>query len=328
MKVLIKEAKSWKAFEKAWTNGMQHLYWYNDHKPFEYSKDILKEISSEFSKPKTFFLTAEIDGQLIGALHGYFNKDKAVFGRWEPAIALVDDRDDIGQLLISKALNILLKHKIKTARFISVYSVEKQDQHEWYARLYQNNGFQLKKPAVMQMLLDLKNQKKPPSSSKIKFVGEEKYSLDEFVDFTLKSYNSLAEDKQIHGWDKNVTKPDAIRDMLLKVRNSKLGEYKPEFTVVAELDNEPVGYIFSFIFDPEKKTRRGVIGNLGVFPEHRRNGVALLLLKKMLVILKNNNCQYVQVGTPINNEKAIRTYKKVGFKPDSIIEIYHKAVSH
>ncbi|MHA1974319.1 MAG: GNAT family N-acetyltransferase [Candidatus Hodarchaeales archaeon] len=329
MTIHIKEVKTWKIFEDAWNKGVQHLYWYTSDRPFDYTKDKLKDIRSDFGEENNIFLIAKKDEELVGVLHVHFNEKCANFNRWLPAVALVKERDTIGQMLIQHALESLSRHNIKTLQFISVYSIENKDQHEWYSHLYRNNGFKLKKPAILlQLLVDLKIEQNLASSEKIKLVGEDKYSIDECVDFTLRSYNTTPDDKLIHGWDKNVTNPELIREMLIKVRNGKLGEYKPEYTLVAEIDNKPVGYIFSFVPDPQEGTRRGVIGNLGVFPAYRGKGISTILLKEMLTILKKNKCKCVQVGTPINNEKAIEAYKKVGFRPDSVIEIFYRKLGH
>jgi ribosomal protein S18 acetylase RimI-like enzyme len=98
----------------------------------------------------------------------------------------------------------------------------------------------------------------------------------------------------IAGWDNTVA--DAKRSLLLE----------PEGCFVANLDNEKVGIVNSFLYD-----NVGWVGNLIVRPEVRSKGVGEELMKHAINRLKTEGAESIRLDAV---EKAITLYQRLGFR--------------
>jgi ribosomal-protein-alanine N-acetyltransferase len=65
---------------------------------------------------------------------------------------------------------------------------------------------------------------------------------------------------------------------------------------------------------------RATIMKMGVHPEHRRKGVATVLIKQILEILKDKKIKDVCLNVEITRKPAIALYEKFGFE---IIQTIH-----
>lgn len=85
--------------------------------------------------------------------------------------------------------------------------------------------------------------------------------------------------------------------------------------IVAELEGEPVGHVG---VDPETGRCRHV-AELGIFVrrEHWGKGVGSELMKEAIKLAKQLGCRKIVLNTTEGNERAIRLYKKFGFKIDA-----------
>ncbi len=140
------------------------------------------------------------------------------------------------------------------------------------------------------------------------------FTEGELVDFSLLAYATTEEDRQIHGYDKAVTDPEVISKVHERLRSGAIGSTVPELWKVGLVDGEPAGFIGAFIINRQRDIRVGVLGPVGVFPSHRRKGVATRLIQLQLRDLQDMGCHYSYVGTPYNNSNAIALYQKVGFE--------------
>ena len=68
------------------------------------------------------------------------------------------------------------------------------------------------------------------------------------------------------------------------------------------------------------KNIRATIMKMGVHPEHRRKGVATVLIKQILEILKDKKIKDVCLNVEITRKPAIALYEKFGFQ---IIQTIH-----
>jgi ribosomal-protein-alanine N-acetyltransferase len=68
------------------------------------------------------------------------------------------------------------------------------------------------------------------------------------------------------------------------------------------------------------KNIRATIMKMGVHPEHRRKGVATVLIKQILEILKGKKIKDVCLNVEITRKPAIALYEKFGFE---IIQTIH-----
>ena len=91
--------------------------------------------------------------------------------------------------------------------------------------------------------------------------------------------------------------------------------------LVAKEKSNLVGYLDGF-FIKYDYGGQGEIVELFVSKEARRKGIGMKLIKEFLRICKNNKVDYVQVATSKENKKAIKFYKKSGFKRSKQIYLY------
>lgn len=84
---------------------------------------------------------------------------------------------------------------------------------------------------------------------------------------------------------------------------------KHSYTRVAESNNRVVGYIcINYIFNEAH------ILNLAVHPEHRRQGIATILMKDAIINLIKKGCIYYYLEVRESNIVAQKFYSKFGFK--------------
>lgn len=81
--------------------------------------------------------------------------------------------------------------------------------------------------------------------------------------------------------------------------------------LVAEESNNITGFI---IANYNKGLRKAVIENIYVNPEKRGAGIGGKLLKKLLNVLRKQNCEYVATLIPTDGQGALDMYEHAGFK--------------
>jgi ribosomal protein S18 acetylase RimI-like enzyme len=90
----------------------------------------------------------------------------------------------------------------------------------------------------------------------------------------------------------------------------------PELSLIAMNDSKPVGMARVLINDVENKRNphpEGEIGHIGVDPDYRRQGIASALMYQIMAGLKVRDLAYVMLTVDAKNERAIKTYGRVGF---------------
>ena len=82
-------------------------------------------------------------------------------------------------------------------------------------------------------------------------------------------------------------------------------------------EDKLVGFVWFGQSDADRT--EGFVDGLYVTPEHRRQGIALVLMKEALAWIKNANCHSVTLLVNPKNKSAIRLYEGLGFtkKEDS-----------
>jgi len=144
------------------------------------------------------------------------------------------------------------------------------------------------------------------------------------------------EDVKLFTWLSNETfrehfdsRPDTIEE----VRHflfSDLYFDKGKDIFFAELDGESVGYIGAGIdgkYNLEKNVRRGDIFTIGVLKKLRRRGIGARLMLHALEAFRARGMTKATLGVDdYNTTKAIRLYKKVGFKVNKKDLIFQKGL--
>ncbi|MEM3833256.1 MAG: ribosomal protein S18-alanine N-acetyltransferase [Thermoprotei archaeon] len=86
----------------------------------------------------------------------------------------------------------------------------------------------------------------------------------------------------------------------------------PEFFIVAEKDNEIVGYLSASIEGYFNKVCH--LLSIAVLPEYRNRGIGSLLLKHLIDLIKTKGIRSIILEVKKDNEPAINVYKKFGFE--------------
>lgn len=88
-------------------------------------------------------------------------------------------------------------------------------------------------------------------------------------------------------------------------------ELSPDLTLVAEVNNVPVGSLFG-----AKSTTPyvGWILGVAVTPGHQRNGIGTQLLARCIELFDENDTTYIKLSVAPNSP-AIRLYERCGFEP-------------
>ncbi len=89
------------------------------------------------------------------------------------------------------------------------------------------------------------------------------------------------------------------------------------YTLIAEIDGKPVGYISSRIMDRQEPAPQkvGVVMNAYIELEHRGKGVATALMKQILDHFTESGVEEATLRYIIGNREAERYWKSLGFKP-------------
>ncbi|MDH5441938.1 MAG: GNAT family N-acetyltransferase, partial [Candidatus Bathyarchaeota archaeon] len=280
------------------------------------------ELHENFGKPNSLFLVARVEeiGRIVGVLGIRRGKwrggDAGIMRGWEPAV-LSEVRDrGVGEALIRKALDFLSDLELKKAVFILKYPYDSPETAFWHINLYRTCGFEQRGPRGVTLLATISRSCSLSASFPdfIKTVGWENYTLGELADFILRAYASTPEDREIHGWDPLVSNRDEIQNTLRSFSKGETG-FRPECCKVALVDGKPAGFIGALIPKWKHRPPAGVLGPVGVFPEHRRRGIACFLIVEIHRVLRKFGCHYSLVGTPKTNQKAVRLYKRAGYRP-------------
>lgn len=319
MKIVVEKAESAEEYSRIWTEAMNDVHWFKEHRLFDYTPDEMTEdLLREFNKPGRVHFLAKPEGseESIGILGIKVHGKTGALRRWEPAIPFKYRGSGAGEALVMEGLKWLRKKGALKASCMLKYPYQSHETALWHINLYKTCGFRQRGPVGVQLLADL-SQAETLSLPVKNFVitSGDVFTLENFADFTLRAFASTPEDKAIHGWDHTVSNREESLRTLQSIKEGKLGSSPPECWKVALVEGKPAGFIGSFMPKSKYRPPFGVIGPLGVFPEFRRRGIAYSLTMKIHEVLKKHGCRYSYVGTPKTNKGAIRLYQKAGYQP-------------
>lgn len=92
--------------------------------------------------------------------------------------------------------------------------------------------------------------------------------------------------------------------------------------LVCCLDAHPVGFVRTFASSQETPHRTGLIAQIAVKEEVRRNGIGTLLLTRAIERLKATEITTINLGTRPDNIAAHALYEKVGFEKMVTTSLY------
>jgi len=320
MSFSVTEAGSLREYLQAWKKAMKTVPRFRERRLFDYRpEELMEDIMQAFQKPNNFFLIAKQQGKqkAVGVLGVTVTNSLGMLGRWEPVVTSKHKRSEIAEMLLTEAFSRLQQRGVPEAKCMLKFPISQPQAARWHNKLYKKCGFAEKSPSSIMLLADLsKVARKPSEAANLQITDGNDFSSKEFADFTQRAYMSTPEDRAVHMNDPFISDPKTCLSTLQAIREGKMGFSPPEFWLVAKLNNNIAGFIISFM--PKRSEYRpthGVIGELGVFPEHRRRGVAAALISETFKSFHRLGCKYSLVGTLKTNKSAIALYRKAGFYP-------------
>lgn len=95
-------------------------------------------------------------------------------------------------------------------------------------------------------------------------------------------------------------------------------------TVVGLQDEEVMGFVIADRFRPRRASRSvGKIITIDVAPDAQHSGLGTLLMTSAETELKQAGCDYVSLEVAVDNEPALRFYKKHGYSVLKILPHYY-----
>jgi len=318
MSFVIHRAESLKEYLASWKKAMRDTPWFGESQLFgNLPNEIMKEIRQEFDKPKNIYLTAKAkEGKETFGVLGVVVKDQVgTLGRWEPAVPLKCRESGVGEALLKEASARLRQKQVSKIRCILKFPFNQPKTASWHMNLYERGGFKLMRPSSILLLADLSKVAAKPSAIKnLHIVNGSGLELEEFAAFTQKAYMSTPQDRAVHKSDPYISKRENVLKVLQAIKVGKMGHSPPECWKVAKFRDNVAGFVIAFM---QKKSRYrpacGVVAEVGVFPEFRRKGIAMLLLSKVFECFRKRGCGYSLVGTPKKNLPGLKLYKKMGY---------------
>ena len=222
------------------------------------------------------------------------------------------------------------KYRLLIEKFLKLTETERQSKVVSYPMLgSQSNftadvakfGFKFIGLAVLRFLMGnassertLENMKLTEKTDEYKIVS---YS-DNFRQNAIKIIHESFKDTQDALYDTRYKTVEGTTDIINKIVENIYGEFLPEATSVLLHNNTPCGFVFANVTG-------GKIANVplvAIDKHHRGHGYSELLLNRTIKTivdwtkLGEREFSEINVTTETNNYKALKMYRKVGFKED------------
>ena len=224
----------------------------------------------------------------------------------------------------------ITKIRLLIERFLALTEAERQSKVVSYPMLGHQSvftadiakfGFKFVGLAVLRFMMGnasseriLENMKLSEIPEGYQIVGyEEGYRND-----AIKVIHEAFKDTQDALYDTRYKTIDGTTDIINKVVDSVYGEFLPEATSVLLYNGKPVGFAFANVTG-------GKIANVplvGIDKAHRGKGFSEQLLNRSIkmivdwVKLGKRDFSEVNVTTETNNYKALKLYRRIGFRED------------
>ena len=160
----------------------------------------------------------------------------------------------------------------------------------------------------------LENMKLSDMPSEYKITGYQ----DSYKEDAIRIIHESFRDTQDALYDTRYKTIDGTKDIINKVVENVYGEFLPDVTSVLLYNDAPVGFAFSNITG-------GKIANIplvAIEPEHRGKGFSEHMLNRSIKTivdwtkLGKRVFEEVNVTTETNNYKALKLYRRIGFRED------------
>ncbi len=226
--------------------------------------------------------------------------------------------------------NETAKQKVLIEKFLELTEAERQNKVVSYPMLGHQSvftadiakyGFKFIGLAVLRFIMGnasseriLENMKLADKPDEYKIVNYD----DNYRHEAIKVIHEAFKDTQDAVYDTRYKSIEGTADIVNKVVEDIYGEFLPEATSVLLYNDNPCGFAFANI----------TVGNIANIPlvaiekNHRGKGFSELLLNRTIKTivdwtkLGKRNFSEVNVTTETNNYKALKMYRKIGFRED------------
>lgn len=320
MSISIREAESVDEYLQSWKRAMQTMLWFRERRLFDYSPDeIIEDTKLAFHDPDSIFLVAHQTKtrEVVGVLGITVKNNIARLGRWEPAVTQGHGFGRVGKALLDEAISQLRGRHVSRMRYILKFPYGEPERAKEHTRLYRNRGFTLERPRSVLLTANLSGTSTKTSPvARLRVVEGTRFSLEDFADFTERAYMSTPEDRLVHQEDPSISDRASVLKSLEAIKTGRLGSSPPECWRVARIGDILAGFIVGVIQkESEYNPARGIIVQLGVFPEFRRRRIGMVLIDELFRVFREHGCDYSFVGTPKANDPALKLYCKMGHNP-------------
>lgn len=224
----------------------------------------------------------------------------------------------------------ITKQKLLIERFLELTEAERQTKVVSYPMIGHQSvftadiaryGFKFIGLAVLRFVMGnasseriLENMKLPEKSEKYKLVS---YN-DSYKEDAIKIIHESFRDTLDAVYDTRYKTIEGVTDIINKVTEGIYGEFLPEACSVLLYEDKPCGFVFANITG-------GKIANLplvAIEKNHRGKGFSSLLLNRTIKTmvdwtkLGQRELSEINVTTETNNYKALKMYRKAGFRED------------
>ncbi len=222
------------------------------------------------------------------------------------------------------------KQKLLIEKFLELTDAERQNKVVSYPMIGHQSvftadiaryGFKFIGLAVLRFVMGnasseriLENMKLPEKEEGYKLVC---YN-DEFKNDAIKLVHEAFKDTQDAIYDTRYKSIEGVTDIINKITENIYGDFLPEATSVLLYNEKPCGFAFANITG-------GKIANIplvAIDKNHRGKGLSSVLLNRTVKImvdwtkLRRKELSEVNVTTETNNYKALKMYRKTGFRED------------
>ena len=226
--------------------------------------------------------------------------------------------------------DVVAKYKLLVEKFLQLTETQRQHKVVSYPMLGQQSvftadivkyGFKFIGLAVLRFFMGnasseriLENMKLRDKSDEYKIVS---YS-DDFKEDAIRIIHESFKDTSDAMYDTRYKSIDGTTDIINKITENVYGEFLPEATSVLLYNNVPCGFTFANVTG-------GKIANVplvAIEKNHRGKGLSEHLLNRTIKTLVDwtklgkRDFSEVNVTTETNNYKALKMYRKIGFRED------------
>jgi len=222
------------------------------------------------------------------------------------------------------------KQKLLMERFLDYTEIERQTKIVSYPMIGHQSvftadiakyGFKFIGLAVLRFVMGnasseriLENMKLPEKPDRYKVVG---YN-DSYKEDAIRIIHESFKETQDAIYDTRYKTVEGVTDIINKVTENIYGDFLPEATSVLLYDDKPCGFAFANITG----NKIANIPLVAIEKNHRGNGFSSLLLNRTIKTmvdwtkLGQKELYEVNVTTETNNYKALKMYRKTGFRED------------